>query len=461
MLAYVGRPVVKAILCKIVRFADSVNVSGDESPGRIAHDPGTVAPLPLRGLRWIVRTLLGLLRVLFGNAVRTRLSPWVQEGLLRSLPKRTNVCPSAEGLNVLGSLTVESGLGEWARSTIRAARRVGIDVSLGDFEEFEDVRAGEEVGDGTKETLLYDVNVFHFNPNQLGRQVQALSGHFDSRYNIGCWIWETPEFPDEWQPAFEAFNEIWTPSSFSQKAIQRKADIPVIRIPVSVSPEVPTDQDRRTLGLPEGRFIFLTMADFYSCPERKNPLGVLDAYSRAFGPNSSEVCLVLKLNNTQLRPDIMRAVEEYLSRDDSIIPFYGYMDRPALNALINACDCLVSLHRAEGFGLPIAEAMYMGKPVIATNWSGNTDFVNDGNSLLVDYEVVEIARDIPGTPYKKGHHWAEPNGDDAAEQMSRVATDQTLARDIGVRAMQDIRAELSAEVVGELIQGRLDAIRSC
>jgi len=453
--------VVKSILSKIVSFADSTNVSGHASEDRIEQDAGREAPLLLRGFRRVLRMIFGLLRAFIGGEARTKLSPWLQEGLLRSLPKRTNVCPSAEGLNVLGSLTVESGLGEWARSTIRAARRVGIAVSLGDFEEFENVRTGEDIGAGAKDALLYDVNVFHFNPNQLGRQVQALSGHFDSRYNIGCWIWETPEFPDEWQPAFEAFNEIWTPSSFSQKAIQRKADIPVIRIPVSVSPEVPTDQDRRTLGLPEGRFIFLTMADFYSCPERKNPLGVLDAYSRAFGPNSSEVCLVLKLNNTQLRPDIMRAVEEYLSRDDSIIPFYGYMDRPALNALINACDCLVSLHRAEGFGLPIAEAMYMGKPVIATNWSGNTDFVNDGNSLLVDYEVVEIARDIPGTPYKKGHHWAEPNGDDAAEQMSRVATDPNLAREIAIQARRDIQEELSAEVVGEVIRRRLVAIRSC
>jgi glycosyltransferase involved in cell wall biosynthesis len=320
-------------------------------------------------------------------------------------------------------------------------------------------RTNEQIGLESDSDFLFDVSLFHFSPLQIYANIDELAPHFDRGYNIGCWIWEVSEIPEEWEPLFDSFNEIWTPTEFCRQAIESRTSIPVTRIPISVAPEIPPGYDRKRLGLPETGFIFLTIADFFSCAERKNPLGVLEAYRRAMSSQRSDLYLVVKINNASHRPDIMHAIREYLDQDASIIPFFDYLDRPVLNALIGSCNCLVSLHRAEGFGLPIAEAMFMGKPVIATGWSGNMDFMNERNSLPVRYQIVETSGDNLYIPYKKGSHWAEPDLNHASELMRCVATSPDLTGRIGGQAMNDIRDQLSPEAVGALMNGRLAALR--
>ena len=449
---------VGSAVARIFRFVNSLEAYLDPSRSATNEPTNSAARLFVRIIRRILRLGRNVLKYLAGRKVTTMIRLSVHRDVAIHLPPRVEIRPSARGLNIVGSFNAESGLGEWTRSSIRAARSAMIGINLIQCNVREFARTNDNIGLESESDSLFDVSLFHFNPLQIYANIDELAPHFDSGYNIGCWIWEVTEIPAEWKPLFDLFNEIWTPTEFCCQAIQSTTSIPVTRIPISVAPEVPSGYDRKRLGLPETGFIFVTVADFYSCAERKNPLGVLEAYKMAFG-SRSDLYLVVKISNASHRPDIMKIIQEHLDRDDSIIPFLDYLDRPVLNALIASCNCLVSLHRAEGFGLPIAEAMFMGKPVIATGWSGNMDFMNEHNSLPVNYQVVEICEDNPDIPYKNGWHWAEPDLTHASELMRLVVNAPDLTDRIGGQAMNDIRDQLSPEAVGALMKRRLAELR--
>jgi glycosyltransferase involved in cell wall biosynthesis len=239
--------------------------------------------------------------------------------------------------------------------------------------------------------------------------------------------------------------------------LSRKSDVPVIRIPHNICPKIPESMDRNSFGLPGEGFLFVTMADFSRSPERENPLGAIEAYCRAFPHNTPGVFFVVKLSNSFHRPELMESIKKYMDENPSIILVEGHLERPQINALLNACDCYVSLHRSEGFGFPMAEAMYMGKPVIATGWSGNLDFMNISNSLLVSFEMKEI--DDEFGPYGKGQVWADPDLDHAAQQMATVFTDEALAHSIGEAAAHEIRTNFCPKKMGDLMRERLYRIR--
>jgi glycosyltransferase involved in cell wall biosynthesis len=134
------------------------------------------------------------------------------------------------------------------------------------------------------------------------------------------------------------------------------------------------------------------------------------------------------------------------------------VSRQETNGFIEMCDCFVSLHRAEGFGLGLAEAMLSGKPVIGTNYSGNLAFMNRENSLLVDFELVEIVEG--GSVYKKGFHWAQPSEAHAAELMRSVLENRHEAVARAERAKKEIAEQLSVETAGQRMKQRLEEIRN-
>ncbi|MBI5571864.1 MAG: glycosyltransferase family 4 protein [Desulfomonile tiedjei] len=362
------------------------------------------------------------------------------------------------GINVIGYITAEMGLGEAARGSARAAAVSGIPTAVIDFRDGVAGRMREEVPGVLSSRPSYGVSLFHIRAPELFEHSMRFSDLEPSRtYNIGFWFWETSELPDSWMPAFNYLDEIWAASTFCLDVFSRKSPVPVVRIPVCVEPVPAAALSREDLGLPRSGFLFLSMADFFSGPERKNPLGVLEAFQRAFPSSSEEAYLVLKMTNSEHRPEILETVRERLKADSRIILIDGYLDRPELNALINNCDCLVSLHRAEGFGLPIAEAMYMGKPTIATGWSANMDFMTIDNSLPVRYQLIPVNQ--TSGPYRdcKGF-WADPELDHASQQMRRVAFDASLAEGLGGAARKTMREEYSAEAVGQLMRQRLQII---
>jgi glycosyltransferase involved in cell wall biosynthesis len=214
---------------------------------------------------------------------------------------------------------------------------------------------------------------------------------------------------------------------------------------------------QKELGLPEDRFLFLAMFDTKSVLERKNPLGVLRAFKRAFAQDDASVGLVLKLNNPDYEQPVLRELREELAGSENVFLIDRLLTRDELTSLIGACDCFVSLHRSEGFGLGPAEAMSLGKPAIVTNWSGNTDYMTADNCIAIDYELVQLGRDYG--PYKAHQRWAEPDLEQAAHWMKRVVAQPELARQIGLRGQQTIQSEFSPDAVGKIIQARLREIR--
>ena len=362
------------------------------------------------------------------------------------------------GLKIIGPLSAECGLGEAARGSARAALNSGINTALFDFRDPFVARMSEELPSALSAEAEHQVTLFHVNPPEmLAHPLSIFDYCARDDYTIGYWLWETTDFPNLWLDAFGYIHEIWVSSSFCQEAISRKSPVPVVRIPLCVEPVSAAPLSREDLGLPSQGFIFLAMADFHSSAERKNPLGCLEAFCAAFGSTTEAVYLVLKLSNTEHRPEIRELLQQRAAEDSRIILIAGYIDRPRLNALIGHCDCLVSLHRSEGFGLPIAEAMSMGKVAIATGWSGNMDFMTHENSLPINYTLIPVNE-------KKGPYslsegvWAAPDLHHAALQMRRLVADRDLAAQLGTAAQQTISTNFSSEAIGKLIANRLAII---
>ena len=356
------------------------------------------------------------------------------------------------GINLIGYFRSEMGVGESVRCAASAARAVHLQVALKNVTDGVN-RANDDSFAFESRRFPYPVNLFHVNADQALSVVANIGPEFlERKYNIGYWAWELEEFPTRWLSSFAPFQEIWAPSTFCQEAIGRKAPIPVVRMPHAIKVERKARLDRAAFSIPEDRFVFLTAFDFMSVPERKNPLAAIRAFREAF--ESSPSChLVLKMNNVpkpghSLRDEIVRACS-----DLPVTIIDRTIDRDHVNCLVNVCDCFVSLHRSEGFGLMLAEAMYLGKPVIATAYSGNLDFTRSDNSFLVGWDPAAVPRRCG--PYEPGSIWAEPRLAEAVQQM-RLVSDSVGERELRAsRGSACIRNEFSPEAVGRLMRSRL------
>ena len=219
------------------------------------------------------------------------------------------------------------------------------------------------------------------------------------------------------------------------------------------APEV--QPNRSAYGFSSDALVFLAMCDVLSVPERKNPLGAAEAFRRAF-PGDEKTRLVLKISNLEHQPVIQSRLQELVLVDPRISLIDGYLDRQELWSLMASVDCYVSLHRSEGFGLGLAEAMACGRPVIATGWSGNMDFTQPDNTLLVDYKLVPLERDLG--PYRQGQVWAEPDLDAAADCMRRIAASAVLRQRLGARGKWTVSHELSPTALAPLMRKRIALI---
>jgi glycosyltransferase involved in cell wall biosynthesis len=280
--------------------------------------------------------------------------------------------------------------------------------------------------------------------------------YFADRYTIGYWFWELSTFRDEWVPFAGYVDEVWVATAFVQQAVAAKCAIPVrrMRIPV-VLPQLPP-RGRAHFGIPEGPTAFVYVFDVSSQTERKNPLAAIRAFRKAALPRDQAV-LVLKLGNPEYdRAGVRRLHEEAAGLH--VVMLDGYLDRPDLIALLNAADCYLSPHRAEGFGLTLLESMALGKPVIATAYSGNMDFMTAENSFPLDFRLVSLTRDYG--PYMRGAVWADPDVDQAAALIRTIALAPAEAAARGARAQRMVHELYSPASTGAAMRTRLEAIRA-
>ncbi len=365
---------------------------------------------------------------------------------------------NARGVNLVGYARGEFGIAENVRSYARALEAAKYPFLIRNF----DVGVASRQLDQSmeryfSETLRYGVNVFFINADQMQVARDALgAAAFEGRCNIGYWLWELEHFPRAWDGALDLVDEVWTPTEFVRAGIAAKTEKPVLKIPKAVEFTPPAGMDRAHFALPPDAFVFLFSYDFNGFAARKNPEAVLAAFRRAFPAEQRNVKLLLKSVNGHRFPEKLAELMQAVADDPRIEVRDGFLAREEMFGLQNAIDCYVSLHRAEGFGLGLAECMYLGKPVIGTAWSGNMEFMTAENSCLVDYTLVPVREGE--YPFWQGQRWAEADVDAAARAMRRVVEDREWARALGRRAAADIRAQLSKAACAQAMIARLDAL---
>ena len=360
------------------------------------------------------------------------------------------------GANVVGFLRSESGVGEAARAIVRALVAAGVPVTGVPADAFCGHRQLDASCADLAEGNPYPTNVIYLGADVTPATLTQLGQDFyQSKYNIGCWAWELDQFPPEWLGAFDYVDEVWVPSGFVQDCVSRVSPVPVMRMPHAIEVKDLAEPGPEVWPIPAGQFVFLFMFDYHSFPERKHPLGLLQAFQRAFSARDN-VHLVLKGTDSRRNPGYhQRLLAE--ARPGQVTIIDRYLDRPVINGLLQRCDCYVSLHRSEGFGLTMAEAMYLGKPVIATGYSGNLDFMHPDNSYLVPYRLIEIDQDYG--PYRKGWQWADPDLEAAAELMRRVYEQPEQAARVAARGREEMLRHYSPAAVGALARARLELLR--
>lgn len=360
------------------------------------------------------------------------------------------------GLNIAGFFRADLGVGESVRCMARAAAAASLPAALINLKlHCINPQTDESFAGRLQEENPHPVNVFH-----LDAPVSSDIDHHHGRafrrgrYNIAYWAWELPDFPDAWAHHANQFDEIWTPSRFTTEAIAQKVPLPVLTMPHAISFTRPQGDFRRKYGLPGDKFLFLILYDLNSYSERKNPAAVLEAFRRS--GLAGRAALVIKVHNVPAKPDDFARLREAVAILPGTTLITQTLSRTEVYELESACDCFVSLHRAEGFGLALAECMFLGKPVIATDWSGTTDFIRPDNACPV--RCTPVTLDRTHGPYTKGQTWAEPDVDHAAWWMQQLHADQALVRRTGAAARASIEAGLAPAVIGARYRRRLEVI---
>ena len=361
------------------------------------------------------------------------------------------------GINLAGFLTADLGVGESARCMVRAADAAGIPAALVSLK----LPCKNRLGDQTYAARLQDANPHPVNIVHLDPPASPDLDHYHGRafragkHTIAYWAWELPEFPDAWLPQFAFFDEVWCPSEFVRTAIAAKSPVPVLTMPHAIAFAPPAGDARARFGLPAGAFVCLCLYDLNSYSERKNPRAAIAAF-RQSGLGAHGAVLVVKGQNAAGNAADFAALQDALRDLPGAILLSETLSRADVYLLESACDCFVSLHRSEGFGLAVAECMALGKPVLSTNWSATAEFVHAGNGCPVDYTLTTLARSHG--PYSKGQVWAEPDVGHAADWLRRLAADRALGATLGAAARTTIATQFSPEVIGARYRRRLEAI---
>lgn len=343
------------------------------------------------------------------NHVRSRLKPEAPRSFAKVV--------------IVAELSRNSGIVQGARLQYECMTRAGFNVQLVDS------TAGIRNPLHRVEHEPGSVYIFHSGGPQIVTQVRSVMPYAAKAYRIAYWAWELPVAPRFWPSARGLVSEIWTCSDFSKRSLEQCYSVPVLAVPHVIHP---SGAPAKTRGVP---FEVLAFADSRSSLRRKNPEGALSAFSAAFG-NSDRVRLTLKLTG---RRDDCKDLLERAARMPNVRLITDYLHEADLRKLFQTSHVLLSLHRAEGFGIPMLEAMSHGTPVIATNWSGNLDYMDGSNSMLVPCSMTPIGNDPVYARYADTL-WAEPDIDHAAHCLKSLSSDRDLYDRLSTNALKSVAA---------------------
>jgi glycosyltransferase involved in cell wall biosynthesis len=394
----------------------------------------------------------------FRRRVWSRFPRRVRQGLLSALlgDSRAPVAigaAAAEPVSIVGLLSTSTGIGEGARLAGRALAALGYDVRSVDVSPLlsglpppADRPPLLEKGPGTV--------ILHFNPDHLPALITLLGRRrLRGKRIVGYWAWELARIPERWLPAFAEVDEVWTPTRFVAGAVRPFTSKPVRVVPHPVALGRVGRRSPERFGF-EGRFTVLSIFTFASSFPRKNPVAAVEAFRRAFG-DSPDHLLVLKVSDADDYPEDMAELAAAIGGAPNVRLEERRFDAPDLLDLIASADCLLSLHRSEGFGLTMAEAMLAGVPVVATDWSGNLDFMDETSALLVPSQMIEAAdrRGVYGT----GALWADPDVDSAAAHLRSLAERPADFRRMVAAARAMAAARLGLDVYRALMADAIGA----
>ena len=376
---------------------------------------------------------------------------WAQETRI----KQSEASNLIEGFNILGHCAYPSGVGETQRMMTLAARAVGCDTAT------RDVPADWRFDLPTRPDYLavepYDITVCSIPifSNMPAIYRKAGLHRRSGVHRIGFWVWELDKVPDEYARHAQSFDEIWTNTQFVADVVRKAIRMPVHVVLPGVTITQKTPVSRQELGLDPDKYLFMFVFDVASVMERKNPLALVEAYRNAFR-GDDRVQLAFKITRSSFDPvGVARLKAEVASVGGVVID--RDLPRDQAYGVLDACDCYVSLHRSEGYGITIAEAMLMGKPTIATGYSGNVDFMSEEDTFMIPYKLEPIKIDLPY--YPRGCHWATADTQAAAERMRWVFEHQGEAKSMGLKASARVSELIGMKAYGARIMDRVRAIR--
>ena len=303
------------------------------------------------------------------------------------------------------------------------------------------------------------VNIFHLNGDEVAPAFKALGSRLPANaYNIVYPAWELSGYPTAWAEQLNRFDEIWAPSEFIYDSLRPVVSKPLHRMPLACDVVLSEFRSRRYFGIPESSCAFLFFFDLRSYSSRKNPMAVVRAFEALRSRHSMlDVCLVLKLHGSETAPDAAAEIKEIAAAGHGRIVLIDreVSDNDVKN-LVRCCDVFVSLHRSEGFGRGLAEAMSLSKPVVATAYSGNLDFMDQDTACLVSYDLVPVNEGE--YPFHEGQVWADADVQEAAGFMEALALDPGLRHALGGRARLKIRSTVGYRAAGLRYRERLEEI---
>jgi glycosyltransferase involved in cell wall biosynthesis len=362
-----------------------------------------------------------------------------------------------KGVNVAGYLHGELGLGQSSRLVLKSAIATGLPVTTLNSNRSKS-RQTEKISD-LESDVIYPFTIAIVNADHFKFWVDDIGPDRIKNSTIaGVWAWEIEDFPQSMHAAFDYVDEIWAVSKFVKDSISPHTKKPVYVFPTPINPpEITEKLDRKTIGIPENDNYNLFIFDYMSVFNRKNPLDLVAAHKMAF-PNSDGPTLVIKSANGEKDAENREALRYAVMARSDIVLVEEYLSRGQLNALLAECETYISLHRSEGYGLTMAEAMALGKPVIATAYSGNLDFMNEENSFLVSFELVQVG--LNSFPYAANSIWAQPNIEVAAKYMRTLALDPETRKSVGESAQNSIAHEFTELQASKFIVDRVNSSRS-